>query len=152
MKSTLESFCNSLQEKDRKEVTLYTKENESVFDCVCNVLKGCDYKCFVSCNGDIIAIVAYKIHLEQGYKIATLCVLTSSCIKNHVKEYIVSAKRFIEEVSSVADLAVSEIIEGYTSTLKMAEKLGFKKISEYNRKDSKLFVYMLKGASYGMDR
>lgn len=144
MKQVLESVVKDLQEKDSKEVELCRNENESKFDCVYNVLNQCVEKYFVCCYDEIIGIVAYKVVQEKGYDLALLCILTTNKVKKHPKMYYIAGKKFVSAVVADYDAAVCEILEGYNSSLKMAQKLGFKKIAERQIKGHTLLVHVLR--------
>ena len=141
---------NSQKREDKIEVEAYLKEEQTVFDCVYNVLCECIDKYFVVCNEEIIGIVAHKPVTQEGHKIALLCVLTTNVVKKYPKQYYIASKKFISSLIASYDMLVCEILNTYDATLKMASKLGFQKALEYERKGIKFIVEVLR-ISHGLD-
>lgn len=144
MTLALEQTVKDLQDKDLKEVELCLAEKETPYDCVYNVLKDCVEKFFVIAYGDVIGVVGYKTVCKDGYDIAVLCILTTNKVKKHSKMYYVAAEQFISSVAAEHDALACEILEGYDASIKMANKLGFKKVAEREVKGYNLLAYVLR--------
>lgn len=151
MNLELQELVEDLQEKDAKEVEINKAPDETIYDCVYNVLCSCVDRFFVVCNEDIIGVVAHQPVMKDGYDIAVLCVLTTNKVKKYPKQYYLAAKRFISSLVANYDALVCEILDSYSSSLKMAKKFGFNKAAEYERNGSKLIVEVLR-ISHGLDK
>lgn len=150
MSLELEEFVNDLQEKDKKEVELCSQPDETPYECVHNVLLSCIDRFFVVYNEEIIGLVAHRPVMKDGYDIAVMCVLTSNKVKKYHKQYVLAAKRFVSSLAANYDAIVCEILDGYTSSLNMAKKLGFQKAAVYERNGGKFIVEVLR-ISHGLD-
>ena len=58
--------------------------------------------------------------------------------------YYVAAEQFISSVAAEHDALACEILEGYDASIKMANKLGFKKVAEREVKGYNLLAYVLR--------
>lgn len=144
MEQQLKYVADHLQEKDAIEVSLYKEDGQTNYECLYNVLRECIDPCLVLSHGDIIGVIGHKPVAKDGYDIALMCVLTTHNIKKHHKDYFKAAKQFVSALASEYDAVVCEVLDGYEPSIKMLDKFGFALAAEYERKDHKILVKVLR--------